>query len=217
VSPAGAGPVERAPGPATVRSVLAAAQRRGFIGDGDLAPHVRQAEAFAAVIGREAGRVLDLGSGGGLPGLVLAERLTATPLMLVDGSSERGAFLEEAVARLEFGDRVGVAVGRAEELGHREDLRGAFAAVVARAFGPPAVVAECGAPFLCASGRLVVSEPPGADGGRWAHPDELAELGLSVAGLVTESGHRFQVLRSRAPCPSRFPRRTGVPTKRPLF
>jgi 16S rRNA (guanine527-N7)-methyltransferase len=217
VSPAGAGPVERAPGPATVLSVLAAAQRRGFIGGGDLGAHVRQAEAFAAVVGEAGGPVLDLGSGGGLPGLVLAERLSSTRLTLVDGGSERGAFLEEAVVVLNLGGRVDVAVGRAEELGRRADLRGGFAVVVARAFGPPAVVAECGAPFLSRSGRLVVSEPPGADGRRWAHPDELAQLGLSNEGLVTELGHRFQVLRSEAPCPDRFPRRTGVPAKRPLF
>ena len=213
----GAGPVERAPGPADLLVVLGDAQRRGLIGGHDLGPHVRQAEAFVAVIGDDAAPVLDLGSGGGLPGLVVADRLPGTGLTLLDGSSERGAFLAEAVARLGVEDRVDVAVGRAEELGRRTERRGRYAVVVARLFGPPAVVAECAAPFLAVGGRLIVSEPPDADGSRWRHPAELAQLGLEDEGLTTQGDHRFQVLRAVGPCPDRFPRRTGIPTKRPLF
>jgi 16S rRNA (guanine527-N7)-methyltransferase len=217
VSPAGAGPVERAPGPANLLAVLASGQERGFIGGGELGPHIRQAEAFALVVGDDVTSLLDLGSGGGLPGLVLAERLPEARLTLLDGSSERGAFLEGAVGRLGIEDHVAVAVGRAEELGHRPALRGRFEVVVARAFGAPAVVAECGAPFLAAGGRLIVSEPPGADGSRWSHPDALAQLGLAAEELRIEGGHRFQVLRATTPCGPRFPRRVGVPAKRPLF
>jgi 16S rRNA (guanine527-N7)-methyltransferase len=237
VSSAGAGPVESAPGPADLLEVLAAAQDRGFIGGGDLDPHINQAEAFAAVVERlddervmtgrsavggavggvAAGPVLDLGSGGGLPGLVLAMRWPERRLTLLDGGTQRGRFLEEGVARLGVTGRVSVVVARAEEAGHRPDLRGGFGVVVARSFGSPAVVAECSAPFLALGGVLVVSEPPESDGARWDHPEALADLGLSAEAVVVQGAHRFQVLRATAPCPPRFPRRTGVPSKRPLF
>jgi 16S rRNA (guanine527-N7)-methyltransferase len=219
VSAAGAGPVEHAPGPATLLEVLTAAQRRGFIGGQELEAHVRQAEALAEVVGEDAelGPVLDLGSGGGLPGLVLAVRWPSVSLTLLDGSSERGAFLQESVDRMHLADRVDVAIGRAEALGHEPARRGRYAVVVARLFGPPPVVAECGAPFVAVGGRLIVSEPPGSDGARWAHPDELATLGLVAEDLRVRGDHRFQVLRAAGPCPDRYPRRTGVPTKRPLF
>jgi 16S rRNA (guanine527-N7)-methyltransferase len=160
--------------------------------------------------------VLDLGSGGGLPGLVLAALWPDTAVTLLDGGTERAAFLVSAVEQLDWAERVAVAAGRAEELG-RTGLRGRFDLVVARSFGPPAVVAECGAPFLTAGGRLVVSEPPDADGSRWSHAGELATLGLEAEPLRTAGGHHFQPLRAVSPCPARYPRRTGIPTKRPLF
>jgi 16S rRNA (guanine527-N7)-methyltransferase len=104
------------------------------------------------------------------------------------------------------------------------EFRGAFSLVVARSFGPPAVVAECGAPFLCPGGILVVSEPPpppvdggrtGPEGGRWPGR-ALAELGL-VPQDPSQDRFGYQVLRQAEPCPDRYPRRTGIPSKRPLY
>ena len=94
-------------------------------------------------------------------------------------------------------------------------MRAAFDLVVARSFGPPAVVAECAAPFLRVGGRLAVSEPPTGED-RWP-PAPLAELGLEATERRDVGGAHVQLLRQTAPCPDRYPRRTGVPTKRPLF
>jgi 16S rRNA (guanine527-N7)-methyltransferase len=225
VNVSAAGPVEPAPGPATLFEVLSEAQGLGFVGGAtNLSDHVVQAEVLADVVeGLPGGRdafpesVLDLGSGGGLPGLVVAQRWPTARVTLLDGGERRAAFLSAAVARLDLAPRVSVACGRAEVLGREPALRQAFNLVVVRAFGPPAVVAECGRPFLVSDGRLVVSEPPASDGSRWNHPDALAQLGLAQESLVVRSDHRFQVLRATGPCPDRYPRRTGVPTKRPLF
>jgi 16S rRNA (guanine527-N7)-methyltransferase len=225
-----AGPVEPdAPGPVPappasgdgLLEVLRDAAARGLIGGPEIGAHVRQAEALAAVVEEVVGgppaTVLDLGSGGGLPGLVLAIRWDGTELTLLDGSTERCAFLEAAVGRLGLGDRVRVAAGRAEVLGHDSELRAQFGVVVARAFGPPAVVAECAAPFLWVGGRVVVSEPPGSDGSRWDAPEALAQLGLEAESFRRHDAHGFEVVRAVRPCPPRFPRRVGVPAKRPLF
>jgi 16S rRNA (guanine527-N7)-methyltransferase len=217
VSDREAGPGGQSPGPASgLFAVLTAAQQRGFIGGPELGAHVRQAEALAAAVGSAPSRVLDLGSGGGLPGLVLASCWPTAEVTLLDGGTARAAFLSWAVAELGCGDRVAVAAGRAEELG-RTELRGGFDLVVARSFGPPAVVAECGAPFLAVGGWLLVSEPPDSDGSRWDHPAELAALGLAPEPVRERDGHRFQPLQATTPCPNRYPRRTGIPTKRPLF
>jgi 16S rRNA (guanine527-N7)-methyltransferase len=62
----------------------------------------------------------------------------------------------------------------------------------------------------------VVSEPPGGRPDRWPAPD-LAVLGLEPVALVEAGGASYQVLRQVSSCPDRFPRRTGIPAKRPLF
>jgi 16S rRNA (guanine527-N7)-methyltransferase len=206
--------------PSELLAVLGEGQAIGYIGSGALEPHVRQALAFAEAVGDVPIRAVDLGSGGGLPGLVLAtSSWSTTELTLLDAGEQRTRFLERSVATLGLEPRVKVARGRAELLA-RSDLRGTFDAVVARAFGAPAVVAECAAAFLLPGGMLVVSEPPAVDGltnPRWDHDEELAQLGLVRDGSLEIDGCRFQRLRAAAPCPDRFPRRDGVPAKRPLF
>lgn len=199
--------------------VLGMAQERGFLGEGDLVRTVAHATGFADAAGIIPRCCLDLGSGGGIPGLVLAERWDSAKVALLDGRDTRGDFLAWAVAELGMGGRVEVVAERAEVAGRRDDMRGMFDAVVARGFGSPAVTAECAAPFLSVGGVLVVSEPPrsadGVVGPRWPG-DGVADLGL-VPGSVVEARFRYQVLEQRRECPPRFPRRTGVPQKRPLF
>ena len=114
---------------------------------------------------------------------------------------------------------------RAELLGRDERYRGGFAAVISRSFGPPAITAECGAPLLEVGGRLIVSEPPGqASTGdanalpaaeRWP-AEECEKLGLSPELGIREA-FGFAILRQVSPCSDRYPRRPGIPAKRPLF
>lgn len=222
--------------PPAVVEALARAQRLGFFGDGPLEPAVEHAygfaEAAAAAHARRGARdwagparFVDLGSGGGLPGLVLATLWPRATGILVDGNERRSAHLVQAVEEAGWQDRIAVLHVRAEVAGRRQELRGEADLVVARSFGPPAATAECAAPFLCVGGFLIVSEPPagaGAGAGaaspggdRWP-PAPLAELGLRPVG---EERGRFgyQVLVQESPCPERFPRRDGVPAKRPLY
>jgi 16S rRNA (guanine527-N7)-methyltransferase len=197
--------------------VLAAAQGRGAIGPIPLADHVRHALGFLAAWPdlADATAVLDLGSGGGLPGLVLAARLPETRFVLLDGRMERARLLETMVDGLGWADRVAILAERAEVAAHRPGLRRGFPAVVARGFGPPAATAECGTGFLAPEGVLVVSGPPGGAPERWL-ADPLGELGLELVDVVVLPPS-FVVLKSVAPCPERFPRRVGVPEHRPLF
>lgn len=199
---------------AALRVVLTAAQERGFLGPGALDPHIRRALELGSAVDTEPARALDLGSGGGLPGLPLALAWPRTEWVLLDGSTVRGAFLEEAVSSLGLDGRVGVVAARAEDAG-RGPLRGSFDLVVARSFGPPSVTAECGAPFLRVGGRMLVAEPPGGEPDRWS-ADGLGLLGM-VIGDRGSAPTAYQFIVQERECPSRFPRRTGVPAKRPLF
>ena len=126
------------------------------------------------------GPVLELGSGGGLPGLVLAVEGQDLRLVLLDSARRSVDFLRWAVAELELLPRVEVVNARAEQLGREERYRGSFAAVIARSFGSPAVTAECAAPLLQIGGRLIVSEPPGGD--FRAAGGTLTPFGAAVAG-----------------------------------
>ena len=130
------------------------------------------------------------------------------------------------IGELGLENRVQVHQGRAEDAARDATLRGTFDVVVARSFGPPAVTAECAAPFLVTGGRLVVSEPPGAEDSpadepvaprppRWPAAG-LRSLGM-VVGEAWATPFHFQSLTQETPCPDEFPRRVGVPSKRPLF
>ncbi len=161
-------------------------------------------------------RAADLGSGGGVPGLPLALHFVDCRWVLVESAVRRATFLREAVRTLALENRVAVVETRAEVMGRAREWRARFELVVARGFGPPAVVAECAAPLLEVGGRAVVSEPPGGDPGRWP-ASGLEMLGMTTGPSVAAAGAAYQVLFQVAPCPDRFPRRVGMPGKRPLF
>ncbi len=206
----------------SLEAQLRRAQQRGIIGKGPLGAHIEHSLAFLAalepLIGgaldvSESGpvRLIDLGSGGGLPGLVLGAALPHAQVCLVDSSQRRADELRLAAGELELSN-VTVIHGRAEELARLDGMRSVFTGVTARAFGPSAVTAECAAGFLAVGGSLVVSEPPDPAPERWP-ADGLAQLGMELA----PSPPGFQVIRQTSPCPDKFPRRPGIPSKRPLF
>jgi 16S rRNA (guanine527-N7)-methyltransferase len=162
-------------------------------------------------------RWLDLGSGGGLPGLVLAWQWEDWPGVLLDASQRRAALLSQIVAEMGWNERVGVECARAEDAAREPSCRASFSLVVARGFGPPAVTAECAAPFLVVGGLLVVSEPPGEDSdeARWPAAG-LASLGLA-ARARWRGAFGYQILQMVTPCPTMYPRRSGMARKRPVF
>lgn len=181
----------------------------GFLGPGPVEAHIEHATSFLTAVEGLRGRLIDLGSGGGVPGLIIGRQRPDLTVVLVDAMGKRCRFLETAVAALRLDATV--VEGRAEVVA-RGPMRGTADIVVARSFGPPATTAECAAPLLRVGGLLVVSEPPG-EADRW--PDEgLAELGVKVSERQVPGTACLVQVR---PCPERFPRRDGVPAKRPLF
>lgn len=201
---------------AALLDVLGEAQALGLLGPGPVEQQVHHSRALAGLVGAPPGRFLDLGSGGGVPGLVLAAHWRGSRGILLDSYRRACTFLRQAVERLELASRVAVACDRAEELARDPDLRGGFDLVVARSFGRPAVTAECAVGFLAPGGRLIASEPPGSPGGRW-DAGGLAALGLSGPTIRRAEGATIAVLEIEGRVPARWPRRTGMPVKRPLW
>lgn len=200
-----------------LQAVLEEARELGFLGPGPVDGHMEHAKGFIQAVGAEVPtKIIDLGSGAGLPGLVLALAWPGVPIVLLDSSERRTLFLARVASELGISSHVLVARARAEEAGRDPDWRGRADLVVARSFGPPAVTAECAAPLLEVGGRLIVSEPPDEGASRWP-AEHLKQLGLRPAGRFEQAFCRFQILRQETACPEDFPRRVGVPEKRPLF
>lgn len=188
-----------------VNEVLGSAQERGFVGPGDLKAHVEHALAFTAAVDAPKAAV-DLGSGGGLPGLVLASVWPGSRWFLIEGMQKRAAFLRWASEVLGLSGRVTVVSDRAEEFGQRQAMRASTDLVTARGFGAPPAVAEAGAPLLRLGGILAVSEPPelSTTWGRWP-AEGLARAGL-VGERVVRAGVNIRVLRLAETCPAVLPR-----------
>ena len=160
----------------------------------------------------ETGIGVDLGSGGGVPGLILAADRPGMSWVFVESNLRRTSWLQEALEWVGLGN-VTIRNERAEDTG-RSELRGRAAVVTARSFAAPAITAECAAPLLAPGGALWVSEPPVPPSDRWPATG-LGELGLRAE---PDSGAQsWASFVAERPCPDRYPRRVGIPAKRPLF
>ena len=199
--------------------VLRRAREVGYLGPGQLAPHLAHACAFvtarAAVAEEPPIFGVDLGSGAGLPGLILAVLWPTSRWILIDSSERRCSTLRDSVEELDVSDRVEVLRGRAEEVGRLHAFRAQADLVVARGFASPPITAECAAPFLSVDGLLVVSDPPESSGARWDVAG-LAKLQMRLAH-TTNSPFSFSVIRQDALCAALYARPVGTPKKRPIW
>jgi 16S rRNA (guanine527-N7)-methyltransferase len=153
------------------------------------------------------GPLADVGSGGGLPGLVLGVVRPERELHLIEATARKAEFIAETAAAI--GVAAHVYAERSEDVA-RGPLRDACACVVARALAPPPVAVELCLPLCRPGGRLVLwsREPGGAD---------LASASAALAGeLLPPECPGVLVVGKLAPTPERFPRRPGVAAKRPL-
>lgn len=203
-------------------AALTESRRVGYLGPGPIEPHLNHAAAFAAAADEIPARALDLGAGGGLPGLVLAaDHWPDTRWTFVDAQAKRTEFLREQVAAMNLVARVEVVTGRAEDVGRDPEHRGTYDLVVARSFGPPPVTAECAAPLLRVGGLLVVSEPPSGDlAERWPVSGlDLVGFGAPELMLVETASGPVHLMRAQllSEPGDRYPRRVGIPAKRPLY
>jgi 16S rRNA (guanine527-N7)-methyltransferase len=182
--------------------------------------HIRESvgvlEQLAATPGQ---RWMDLGTGGGLPGLVLAIRRPDVHWTLLDATHKKVVAVAEFADRLGL-DNVATACGRAEVLAHDAAYRGAFDGVVARALAPLPVLIELARGFLRDNGDLAAVKGPSWEEELAAAQPALALLRLEQLGAtrVDSAARPTWVVSMRAvgPPPPFFPRGDGVPRREPL-
>jgi 16S rRNA (guanine527-N7)-methyltransferase len=155
-----------------------------------------------AVVEALGGPAVDVGSGGGAPGIPLAAALPDVEFTLLEAERRKVDFLASWARRL---PNVSVVWGRAEEQPVER-----FRVAVAKALAPPPVAAEWCLPLVETGGAAVLWV------GRSADPEQVARVAERVGGRLADSPPGLLVLEKVAPTPPGFPRRVGVARKRPL-
>lgn len=161
-------------------------------------------DALRAVplVAHEEGPLVDVGSGGGTPGIPLAASLPERLVTLLEAERRKCAFLERWTTEL---PNLSVVWGRAEE----QPLE-TFGVAVAKALAHPPTAAEWCLPLVREGGAVVLWVGPTAE------LDRLADVAEQLAARVESSAGGLVVLRKTGPTPPDFPRRPGVAKKRPL-
>tara|TARA_B100000609_G_C17104540_1_gene376419 strand:+ start:142 stop:756 length:615 start_codon:yes stop_codon:yes gene_type:complete len=203
-----------------LQSILERSQKLNFLGNPPIEDHIRNAKGFANVIhglaGKgQKGRIYDLGSGGGVPALILIEEFKDWEFVLIERKKKRANFLHDAISLLNASERVEIVCDEAENAARNEKFASGADFVTARSFGPPSTTAECACRLLKLNAFLIVSEPP-INTDRWVH-ENLSLTGLNPLKQIKFGDSTFQVLKQSHDPSDNLPRRAGVTRKRPLW
>jgi 16S rRNA (guanine527-N7)-methyltransferase len=166
----------------------------------------------------DAKKLVDVGSGGGLPGLPLKIARPELMVTLVEADQDKVAFLVRACAALGLHD-VEVVARRAEEVGQNPVYRETFDLAVARALAPMPVLVELCLPLIKVGGRLLAQKTSTEDVARAARAIETlgGALNRVAAAPSTARGAGTVVIVDKVrPTPPAYPRRPGVPNRKPL-
>ena len=198
----------------TSSSALDAAETRHFLDSLTVGLAIRRGLIRGASL-------VDVGSGAGFPGVPLKIAFTAAKATLVEATAKKATFLEALRDRLGM-TGLDVLTGRAETLAHRSDLRERFDFAVARAVAGVGTLAELTLPFCRMGGRVVLQKGPEVDDEVERGKSAVAEMGGDVREVMAveaeglERAATLVVLEKVRPTPDRYPRRPGVPEKRPV-
>ena len=163
-------------------------------------------------------QLVDVGSGGGLPGIPLKIARPDLEVVLLEGDGQKAAFLVRACAELGL-NGVEVVNQRAEEAGRDLRYREAFDVAVARALAPMPVLAELCLPFVRVGGRLLAQKTEREDVAGAARAIELLGGGpprIVEAHTTARTTGTVVVVEKLMPTPDAYPRRSGVPARKPL-
>ncbi len=166
--------------------------------------------------------VIDVGTGAGLPGIPLKIALPSAKLVLLDATMKKAEFLQYLQLKLGL-DNVEIVVGRAEKVAYDIKYREQFEVVLSRAVAPLAVLAELALPF-CAVGGSLLAQKKGAITLEISQASKAINL---LGGRLREvkkveleefTDERCLVIIDKlSPTPEKYPRRPGIPAKRPLI
>jgi 16S rRNA (guanine527-N7)-methyltransferase len=166
-------------------------------------------------------RCIDIGAGAGFPGLPVKIARPQMSLTLLEASGKKTRFLERVVALLGL-ESVEVVKGRAEDLAHGPGHREAYDAAFARAVADLVVLVEYALPLTRIGGLFVAQKGVRVEGEVEAAREAIEILGGELKELTEvflpglEAPRHLVVVQKVAPTPQKYPRRPGIPAKRPL-
>ena len=166
-------------------------------------------------------RIIDMGTGAGFPGVPLAICLPDCEFILADSLQKRVGFLEDVTHKLSLSNVLCVH-GRAEDLGQEYDLRERFDLAVSRAVANAAVLSEYCLPFVKVGGTFIAYKTESV-----YSEAENGKSGIGLLGGVISDIYEFTLpgsdvsrsflnIKKVSPTPEEYPRRAGVPSKKPL-
>jgi 16S rRNA (guanine527-N7)-methyltransferase len=201
---------------------LTAVRDRGDMGRRLILESLRLVAPVREGIGRDPlPRLMDLGTGGGIPGAIIAIAFPEVPVTLMDATGKKLAAVKTML------DAIGVANattlhGRAEDLAHLPEWRDRFTVVTARAVSSLPALAELGLPFLKRQGTLVLPKGPNIADELTAARGACATLGGRVAmvSVLPDNGSQIETtlvtITKTRDTPAAYPRRSGLPSRSPL-
>jgi len=203
-----------------LEEILIHAKNLNYLGKPPVQDHILNAKGFIRTInelntGLKKGKLVDLGSGGGVPALILIDYFKNWDFVLIERKEKRAEFLSWDVKKLKTRERTEIICDEAENVARNSKYDATIDIVTARSFAPPPTTAECACRFLKKNGYLVVSEPPNTMN-RWKNA-ALKETGFVPLKATKQENGSFQVLELMEEPSERLPRRPGVPRKRPLW
>lgn len=203
----------------TSAAALANAERVHLLDSLTLVPLIRAITPDAQR--PDAQRLADIGSGAGFPGLALKVAMPELHVVLVEATHKKVQFLTWMASELGFDD-VEIVAERAELVGRDPAFRESFDVATARAVGPLSVVLELTLPLCRVGGAVLAQRGVGAAEEAIAMASVARELGGGEPTLETirpgeaEEASSVLVVRKVGETPGRYPRRVGIPMKRPL-
>jgi len=166
-------------------------------------------------------RIIDVGTGGGIPGIPIKIMFPEIGLVLLEATRKKADFLSHVVSKLGITDTE-IVTGRAEEIARVSNYREQFDIVLSRAVAPLAVLAELTLPFCVSGGEVIAYKK-----GDIVQEVQLAEKAIELLGgrlreikpvTIPEltDDRKLVIIEKVSPTPDKYPRRPGMPSKRPL-
>lgn len=167
--------------------------------------------------------LVDVGTGGGLPGIPLKLARPKVELTLVESTRKKSVFLRQVADHLSLAD-VEVANTRAEEFGHERRHRDKYDIATARAVAPLPIIAEYCLPLVRPGGHLIAMKAlpteweleAGKSAARTLSAALVGEIRVQFLPELPVKQRRLLILQKTEPTPPGYPRRVGLPKKRPL-
>tara|TARA_B100002003_G_scaffold114595_1_gene106020 strand:+ start:194 stop:913 length:720 start_codon:yes stop_codon:yes gene_type:complete len=167
-------------------------------------------------------RLVDIGTGAGLPGLPIKIAFPALKLILIEATAKKAAFLDHLKAKLGLND-VEIVVGRAEEIAHEIRYRKQFNIVLSRAVAPLPTLVELALPFCTMNGSFIAQKKGAIDQEIRQADKAINLLGGNLREIKRVNLNEFLderyliIIDKTSPTPEQYPRRSGIPAKRPLI